>query len=300
MNFLQLWSYGKAGALALTGILTVGAIRHYVNDVSWDYLNLIAQFLPVPVVFALWLRAVCPTGGQLHRHSLLYAGLAMIAFCIASSPASHEMRRLCLFTGTALALCVYVSPQRFWVLYRDQPRAFFVAAFLASGYALYPIINQSVWFPLCKGTATVLAQLFDALGMNVGTYEYRGLKMMLESPQFKINVHAPCSGFEGMLLFLGLYHAVVLWDYKLFSKTDIWGISLVFCFIAFVVNTIRIGALFLLGYFAYDPNAGEVMASFRGASVELFHSTIGFALYLLVFSLLMRPLYDNAYKCSQR
>src|SRR5690606_23241639 len=131
------------------------------------------QFLPVPIVFALWLRAVCPDAGQLHKYSLLYAGLAMIAFCIASSPASHEMRRLCLFTGTELALCVYVAPTRFWSLVRNQPRAFFVAVFLASGYALYPVVNQSIWFPLCKSTATVLAQLFDFLGLNVGTYEYR-------------------------------------------------------------------------------------------------------------------------------
>src|SRR5690606_7503534 len=113
MNFTYFWSYAKVGALALVGILTVGAIRHYVNDVSWDYLNLILQFMPVPIVFALWLRAVCPDAGQLHKYSLLYAGLAMVAFCIASSPASHEMRRLCLFTGTELALCVYVAPTRF-------------------------------------------------------------------------------------------------------------------------------------------------------------------------------------------
>lgn len=284
----------------LLGLAAVVAVRIWVFHIPMHRLGLLSCFVLVAFAATLWIRATAVQPVRPHSRSWVHLAISIVSYSIASIDVAAGLQKLALLLGT-LSGCVILIPATEIIRQaRSEPSALFVAALLAAGYALYPSLNESVWYPLSRGTANSLACVFGLIGLDASVVADRGIRILLASRQFRVNVYEGCSGLEGMLLFLGLYHMLVLWDYEIFKKTEIWGISLLLCCLAFILNAIRIGALFLLGYYAHHPLAGPLMVSLQGIPLLVFHSSIGFVIYLLAFAATAPRLYLYAHRASSK
>ena len=94
-------------------------------------------------------------------------------------------------------------------------------------------------------------------------------------PRFVVKIARPCSGIEGMGLFLLLFTALVLIEHKRINKNKVLLLYTLGIFGAFCINVMRTFSLFVVGHF--------VSPEF---SLGVFHSNVGwiaFTIYFLIF-----------------
>lgn len=107
------------------------------------------------------------------------------------------------------------------------------------------------------------------------TYQLKDGLPSVGIPALTLRIHAPCSGIEGMAIFLILFTVLVLFDYEKFNNKKV--ILLYFLGItgAYMINILRTFSIYIAGHFTTKEFA-----------VGAFHSNVGwiaFTLYFLIF-----------------
>ena len=91
-------------------------------------------------------------------------------------------------------------------------------------------------------------------------------------PAVAAKIYAPCSGVEGMVMFLILFTLLVLVDYKKFNMKKVFILYPIGVVGAFVVNILRTFLIFVVGHFTSQEFA-----------VGAFHSNAGWILFTIYF-----------------
>ena len=101
------------------------------------------------------------------------------------------------------------------------------------------------------------------------------------TPALAAKIYSPCSGIEGAGLFLLLFTALFIIEYKNLNKGKVLVLYLVGLIGAFIVNILRTFSIFVIGNFTSPEFA-----------IGAFHSNVGwilFTLYFLAFVYIVYP-----------
>ena len=123
-----------------------------------------------------------------------------------------------------------------------------------------------------------LKAVFSFLGIEtVKVYSFSKL-VQINHPQWAIHIGRGCSGFDGILFYLGAFGIFCPLFFKMF-KASTWGLFLLLgVFLFGVLNFFRIVLLFCLGLFLMHFFAKEEAIKL---TLTLFHAHLGYLLYAL-------------------
>jgi exosortase/archaeosortase family protein len=175
-----------------------------------------------------------------------------------------------------------------------HPRLAIIAVIAASAAANYYLLSEVMWKQMCNWTLNGIYTLLSIFHMNIHAYpgaSNEARLILLRSPYFGINIWADCSGLEGIFLFNFMLSIVFLMDWEIFKRRSIlllYGFGIMYMFI---LNILRISLFFALGYWAYRPDAPEWVQHLQGAPIYLFHSYIGWLIYLVAFASFAAQMY---------
>jgi len=180
---------------------------------------------------------------------------------------------------------IFLPLKPFGKLFQTFRRQWIIAAGFAFVFiATFPLV-QNLWRPLSWFVGKTVA-----FGLRItvpGTY-FNPSDLSLHIKWFVTSIGRPCSGVEGMSLFLVLYTAVLVIDWKDLHKGIAFLLYPVGLLMMFISNIIRIYAIELLGW--------EVSRNF-GADVgykivmDQFHSHFGWIFYTLVILVFFKIVY---------
>ena len=115
--------------------------------------------------------------------------------------------------------------------------------------------------------------------------------------EFAVTIYKPCSGIEGIRLFIFLFTIVVITDWHRISKLRAILIYFIGSLIMFMADVVRVYFIVLLGYEVYK-RWGHAMA-YR-IVLEHFHSNFGWVLYITVILLLFKIFYPFLIRLSSK
>jgi exosortase/archaeosortase family protein len=158
---------------------------------------------------------------------------------------------------------------------------------------LTPFLEQ-YWQPLSRAvgatTAFFLKFTFSGAFFDPNTF-YLGVR------EFSVYVYKPCSGVEGIRLFLFLFTLVLIFDWKKVAKFRALLVAAVGTAVMFLADVFRIYAIMFLGYVIYKKMGHE--AAYR-IVLEQFHSHFGWFFYILVLLILFRLSYPFLIRFSSQ
>jgi len=99
-----------------------------------------------------------------------------------------------------------------------------------------------------------------------------GSAPILSAGGFSAKIFAPCSGIEGMTLFITLFVVMMMIEWRFINKTKAFSLLLLGTMGAFAVNILRVYALFQVGIIVSPEFA-----------IGFFHSNAGWILFSLYF-----------------
>jgi exosortase/archaeosortase family protein len=264
--------------------------------------DIAASALLPAIPYLLWLRLKeCDEPCKL-RFSFLAAAASLGCFT-ALALRHHTARHIWTMTDDKWLLLLGVCSGWFVRLplqeglrrVRKHWRATCVFLFCAVSPWTYFVLWYTRVFAFVSLTTThITSWLLNNCGIAVENYHTR--KIIIESAYFKIEMSPPCSGLEGVFMAIYMLSLLFLWDWDFFSKKRLSLIYALVISAMFLMNSIRIALFFTVGHWAYHPNAWEWIQRFRGAPLYLFHSYIGWILYLMTFWLLVHILYKTRSK----
>lgn len=261
-----------------------------------------AQMVPVYIALLLWLRHV----EYFKKHSLtpnrLMFALALTGFIMGSVLFAKQMQWLRLWFIWGGLLCsffIFLRPHRIWGMVREQKR--FAATCIAGGLTGvgYDYLQETIWGWMVYSTAILLRTFFLAIGIDATVTGSSTERAFLQTSYFQVYIHQPCSGLEGIFLFFFLLSLLVLLDWKVFGRFRIWPLYVFGYVYMYVMNAIRIGALFMIGYHAGNPASPAWVRSLKGTPFEVFHTYTGWVIYLLAFFIFAAWMYRHARKLLQ-
>ena len=176
-----------------------------------------------------------------------------------------------------------------------------LVAFIGASEAFnYYWLQETLWIKICGWVAQVAYSFLHLWGMDI-TYNSRGDHFTLFSPYFQIRIYADCSGVEGIFLFNFMLSAIFLLTTGIcLLKRRILVYYLLGIIYMFCINILRISAYFAFGYWAYRPDAWGLMQVTRGVPLYLFHTYVGWILYLIAFRIFALCLYRTGACKSNR
>jgi exosortase/archaeosortase family protein len=145
---------------------------------------------------------------------------------------------------------------------------------------VYPVLNDFAWMYLCSSTCRLASSVINLLGFdNVSIIN----NLTLSCPLFKISIYSPCSGLEGVLMFVTAFSIFLLQlnDDLLKSKSVFLGYFIGIYYMYFL-NIVRI-----VSYFIFGMSVAETSGSGDGAKaiIKLYHSNVGWLLYFIGISI---------------
>lgn len=293
-RYLGIASVSLLGVLVLFFILNSSVEADlYINN-SHHVLPVAVMFIPAPIAFLFWLRLIEHQGGRLAmRTSPLWLGISIGMFLSVLTVTMPQLRIACFAAGVICGFLVHVPPREYWRCIRRNPLAVVVLLIAATASINYYWLMKAIWVEM-RGltTYTVFHTLqffnFDAYAK---AHPRVNTTIFIYSPHFMIWVNNACNGLEGIFLFNFLLSIMFLLDWHIFGR---WKLFLVYALgiaYMFIVNALRITLFFTVGYWAYRPDVPAWVQSMRGWPVMMFHSYIGWVLYLLAFGLFALVLY---------
>jgi len=164
---------------------------------------------------------------------------------------------------------------------------------------IYGYWNYELWRELATATAAVIRGGFALLQMPVNSYVMEASEtqellrlhfVQMVSPDFSLRVASPCSGFEGMCFILFLLSVFLLLDWQtLFSRVrHIWLVFVIAIPYVWLLNIVRIMLIFCYGAFLSRTQGRSIAAT---EAVDLFHSHVGWIIYLIGFVMFLPLVY---------
>ena len=295
---------------------TVKALIFHIKPASFSLLGLGVLFLlesivphrlppngffwSVPSIFVFWLRLIRQDHVITERFSLLACALSFTGFIAAAGLDPNKYPLLATaFTalGTFAGLCIFIRARDFFH-YGFRERDLTLIGLLGmSVSALYHLSDTFLWQRMCISAAICTRWLLELLGLHV--YTTMGSQagkpsVFVHSDYFHIQIFQPCSGIEGIFIFIFLLSSILLLDWKLFKHVRLIELYLIGFIYMFAMNILRIATLFLVGHYTSSPTAPAWMADYKDLAVILFHSYIGVVYYLFAFAAFAEILYKFA------
>lgn len=192
-----------------------------------------------------------------------------------------------IFSSLLCFLDLNISKEDKFKLYLFIPLSFSLIA--------YPTFNSLLWEFLSSSTCKASWFILKVLGFKdislIGDYT-------LASSIFKIAIRSKCSGLEGILIFVAVFSIflIIFSEIKLKSNLVFWSYFTGIIYM-YILNILRITAYFSFGFYVsekyHSAEAGK-------AIVGLFHSNIGWVLYLLGISFFILMWKNLAFKSLQK
>ena len=166
-----------------------------------------------------------------------------------------------------LAFCI-LKPAALLALLRNQYRLVLLSIAAAVGAWLLGRVFQQLWEPLAAATFSLTYSLLQPTGLDI---RYDPDQGVIGTERFLVQIAPQCSGYEGIALaitFVTLYIFVFRRTLRFPAVLLLYPIGTA---IVYVVNSIRISALVLIGHYSSAEDA-----------VRAFHSQAGWTLFTLV------------------
>lgn len=255
-------------------------------------------FLSLPIAFLFWIYAL----RDVHRFTLSFSLPACIASVIGFMLASgldlkehHALVIIFSLLGCLAGCFTFISWQAFrHYAFRDE-RMTCVAIIGMFASGMYCVMDSYMWERMAYSAALSSKFVLELLGLDMDIGVYKRIKLypatVLSSDNFTIMVYQPCSGLEGIFLFIFLLSLVLLLDWKMFLNLRLIETYLIGFIFMYVANILRIVSLFTLGHNANAPDASPLMASMKGLPMHIFHSFVGQLYYILAFMVFTHVLY---------
>lgn len=236
------------------------------------------------------------------RRSFSFALTSVAAFAAASLLLDGQWTNTTInaiaLAGAAAGFFATVPLGAFLRRAASAPRAVAVATVAALSPHAYWQFNLSLWGQMADLTGAMVRGVLWLAGITARTYpgdkktedgQITDYYVYVSSPEFSVQIGSWCSGFEGVSLFLFLLSLFVLLDWRLFSKTrHLWAAFLLTVPFILGVNALRIAGLFLYAVWIVREH-GRTQAVW--ATIEAFHSNIGWVLYSLAFAVFLPLVY---------
>lgn len=145
---------------------------------------------------------------------------------------------------------------------------------------IYPTVNHFAWMYLCTSTCKIAYNVINFLGFkNISLVEH----FRLVSPYFKISIFSPCSGLEGILMFIAVFSFFLIQlGNDLLKLKSIFLAYFIGIYYMYFLNIMRIVSYFLFGISVAKTSGSNEGAN---AAIRLFHSNVGWILYFIGISL---------------
>jgi exosortase/archaeosortase family protein len=154
---------------------------------------------------------------------------------------------------------------------RNYKKSIAISFILAISFFQISMFFKQYWELFARMTTDAVAFLLK-LSFDDVVVRYQAGGPLLGAKNFTALIQNPCSGIEGLSLFLFLFLLIVIIDRKEISWPKAIVAGIIGLIGMFVVNIIRIYLLYLVGIF-YDPRA----------AVTYFHTNIGWFLFITYF-----------------
>ena len=210
---------------------------------------------------------------------LSYAGIISIMYKHLSLVNSPPVRFVLMILALTIILTGLISFIDLSIL-NNHKLKFLILTLLLFTIAAYPTLNLFLWRYLSSSTCKIVCCAINLFGYNnVSMIE----DFTLKSPIFKISIHSMCSGLEGISFFITSFSIflIILSDNSLKLNFILFSYVIGIIYMYFL-NIIRITAYFLFGLSLTSKyNSADAVKSI----LKLFHSNIGWILYLIGISL---------------
>lgn len=210
--------------------------------------------------------------GWLVAHTVTFAffsalGPNVLEATPPSAPGVVGWLLLGILSFVLMAFC-FLKPAALLVLLRSQYRLVLLSIGAAVGAWLLGRILQQLWEPLAAATFSVTFSLLQPTGLDIRYDPDQGI---IGTERFLVQIAPQCSGYEGIALaitFVTLYIFVFRWTLRFPAVLLLYPVGAA---IVYIVNSIRISALVLIGHYSSAEDA-----------VRAFHSQAGWTLFTLV------------------
>jgi len=297
----RLWRAGCASFAAVAAIFVIHAVfgdwtwmqhlgRHFASQIA-------VEFLPVPVMFFLWLRAVENGKPWVLSFSPFFCAVSVACFVLAQEMGrDYDMQQVLFGWGVVASLFVMVP---FWKVLRTvitSPRPAICAVLGASAACNYYYFMRTIWTNMRDWTSHAAANILHAAGVPVvAELHPKWQSVILTGPHIHVEVNPGCNGLEGIFLFNFMLSVMLLVDWQLFRRCSIVMLYAFGVAYMFLMNALRISVFYSVGLWTWQPGVPPWVASLRVAPMLLFHSYIGWTFYLIAFGLFAFIMYRTAY-----
>jgi len=142
-------------------------------------------------------------------------------------------------------------------------------------------IKESLWKVLSYGVAKSNLFLLHIFGFETVSNFTGERGPVIGTDSFAAGIFAPCSGLEGIFLFILIFAVFLVLNWRNINKKRIAFVALAGCFLMYAANIFRIFALLLVGHFI-DPELARGM----------FHSYAGIAIYATIIPIIFLASYN--------
>jgi exosortase/archaeosortase family protein len=143
-----------------------------------------------------------------------------------------------------------------------------ISAFFAFAFFAYRELVYSNWQIFTKGVMVVISLFGAVLPLNISYSDASTLTVN----DLSLSIHQACSGIESQMLFLLLFLMIIFFDWEEINKVKAFILLVPGLVGMFLVNTLRVFLLYMIGIFYSVEFA-----------VGGFHSNIGWILFVLYF-----------------
>ena len=256
------------------------------------------RMLSITFMHVLWVQAIerqKPFSLALQPHFIF---LAVALLVLAPYFFMHHGRYAYIAISLFIAvLCTFafIPPRIALLRASEHCRLTAVALFAASLDKIYFFAKSLLWEALSNATAVGIRTLLRAGGIHTTSWSATTDKpgVFVKLPEFTMKILPECSGLEGIFLFYYLLALILLIDWRIFSRwslTELYATGFVYMFL---MNVLRI-----FSYMLFIRHVGYTDASAR--LIDLFHSNIGWVIYLAAFGIFMTGMYVLAAKTFVR
>jgi exosortase/archaeosortase family protein len=253
--------------------------------------RLAISLMPVFAMFLLWYRLMSQTTeikSSFNIVALLLSGVFVLCGMFFYRRLDPVIYGALTSLGFFAAFFVFADVADVARCVRGEPRPAMVAvigSLTMHAYALMEKLDDLGWEKMANATILIVRGILRLFGIHSTSWtihdgDVRAPVVVLDN--FSVIIYSGCSGMEGVCLFFFLLSCILLLDWRLFSRWEVFELYAWGFLYMFVVNALRITAFILFGHWA---GVGEE------AITEIFHSWIGFVLYFIAFGVFMVALY---------